>query len=186
MGNNEETKDEYIIINLFGVNSILFVIYCCMTKYPQIQKLKKTKNYYIVVSVGWKIWCSLAGSLGSLCLIGFDGGIGWGCRHLKGGLSKEGSYSTLTHVVVVSGLCWLLVGDISFFHRCLHSLVQTWQLVSLRAGEPRESKKRHVRQKPQSLCNLILLLTTHHAAFCSLGKSHWVRPHSCGWDYSKL
>lgn len=106
---------------------------------PKYRTLRKQKNYYIVVSVGWKTWCSLAGSLSSLRLIGFDGGLGWGYRYLKGELSERIFYA---HSCNCSLRSLLAVGRRQFFPQgSLHSLVQTWQLVTLRAGEPRESKK---------------------------------------------
>lgn len=107
---NEETKDEYFIVNLFEVNSILFVIYYCMTNRLKMQQFKKTNVYHIVVSVCRKSRCSLAGSSGSLSLIDFNQGIGWSCRHLNGGLRKD---------PLVSSLMWLEMSGFLF-------LFSTW------------------------------------------------------------
>lgn len=56
MGNSKEAKDKYFIVNLSGVNSIVVVIYCHMTNYPQIQQLTTANTYYIIVPVSWKFW----------------------------------------------------------------------------------------------------------------------------------
>lgn len=164
-----------LLIYLVLIHSICYLL--LHDKLPQNMASKNIYIYffYIIIFVGWKFCCCLAGSWDSLCHIKLPSRCRLGLQPLKDKWSKDLLIS-LVQSQVLAG-CWLEI--LCFPPRGYLSPLGSANLAagSSTASKTRE-REREARHK--SLSNFFQELKTHHSAFCSFKDNHWTNPHSRG------